>query len=103
MIKFVITGDRFLYKMVRHIVGSIVSVACGHLEVSDIQQALNGGLVKMESQTISRHNQIQMISRRDEYLHLQEGCSYLMLTIQMKLSLIGIQANINRSLCCSIG
>ena len=42
----VITGDRFLYKMVRHIVGSIVSVACGHLEVSDIRQALNGGTCK---------------------------------------------------------
>ncbi|KAL3791311.1 hypothetical protein HJC23_006040 [Cyclotella cryptica] len=39
----VITGDRFLYKMIRHIVGTIVAVACGHLEVSDIRQALGGG------------------------------------------------------------
>lgn len=36
----VITGDRFLYKMVRNIVGSIIAVACGHLEVSDIRNSL---------------------------------------------------------------
>jgi hypothetical protein len=39
----VITGDRFLYKMIRHIVGTIVAVACGHLVVSDIRQALGKG------------------------------------------------------------
>ncbi|KAL7517822.1 hypothetical protein ACHAWX_002710 [Stephanocyclus meneghinianus] len=36
----IITGDRFLYKMIRHVVGTIVAVACGHLEVSDIRKAL---------------------------------------------------------------
>ena len=35
-----ITGDRFMYKMVRNIVGTIVAVACGHNELEDIQQAL---------------------------------------------------------------
>lgn len=36
-----ITGDRFMYKMVRNIVGTIVAVACGHNELEDIQQALS--------------------------------------------------------------
>ena len=35
-----ITGDRFLYKMVRNMVGCIVAAACGYLEVSDIQTCL---------------------------------------------------------------
>lgn len=39
----VITGDRFLYKMVRNIVGTIVAVACGHNELEDIQKALATG------------------------------------------------------------
>ena len=44
-----ITGDRFLYKMVRNIVGSIVAAACGHMDVEDIRHAIemagekNGG------------------------------------------------------------
>ena len=38
-----ITGDRFLYKMVRNIVGTIVAVACGHNELEDIQEALSIG------------------------------------------------------------
>ena len=38
-----ITGDRFMYKMVRNIVGTIVAVACGHNELEDIQQALSTG------------------------------------------------------------
>ncbi len=36
-----ITGDRFMYKMVRNIVGAIVAVACGHNELEDIHQALS--------------------------------------------------------------
>lgn len=36
-----ITGDRFMYKMVRNIVGTIVAVACGHNDLEDIQQALS--------------------------------------------------------------
>ncbi|KAL9183543.1 hypothetical protein ACHAXT_004399 [Thalassiosira profunda] len=39
----VITGDRFLYKMVRNIVGSIVAVGCGHLELDDVRTALEVG------------------------------------------------------------
>ena len=35
-----ITGDRFLYKMVRNIVGSIVAAACGHMDVEDIRHAI---------------------------------------------------------------
>ena len=37
----IIHGDRFLYKMVRNIVGAIVAAACGYLEVSDIRECLN--------------------------------------------------------------
>eukprot|EP00985_Skeletonema_marinoi_P015155 scaffold7758_cov160-Skeletonema_marinoi.AAC.2 len=39
-----ITGDRFMYKMVRNIAGTIVAVACGHNELEDIQQALSTGI-----------------------------------------------------------
>jgi len=39
--KLAITGDRFMYKMVRNIVGTIVAVACGHNELEDIQRALS--------------------------------------------------------------
>ena len=39
-----ITGDRFVYKMVRNIVGAIVAVACGHNELEDIQEALSTGV-----------------------------------------------------------
>ena len=39
----VITGDRFLYKMVRNIVGTIVAVACGHLELDVVRVAINSG------------------------------------------------------------
>jgi len=38
-----ITGDRFLYKMVRNIVGAIVAVGCGHLEIEDVRVALETG------------------------------------------------------------
>ena len=39
----VITGDRFLYKMVRNIVGTIVAVGCGHIELDDVSYALDAG------------------------------------------------------------
>ena len=39
----VITGDRFLYKMVRNIVGTIVAVGCGHIELDDVRYALDAG------------------------------------------------------------
>ena len=39
----VITGDRFLYKMIRNIVGTIVAVGCGHLELDDVRVALDTG------------------------------------------------------------
>ena len=32
----VITGDRFLYKMIRNIVGTIVAVGCGHIELEEV-------------------------------------------------------------------
>ncbi len=38
-----ITGDRFLYKMIRNIVGTIVAVGCGHLELDDVRNALDTG------------------------------------------------------------
>ena len=39
----VVTGDRFMYKMVRNIVGTIVAVACGHNQLADIQKAIETG------------------------------------------------------------
>jgi tRNA U38,U39,U40 pseudouridine synthase TruA len=39
----VITGDRFLYKMVRNIVGTIVAVGCGHIEIDEVRIALETG------------------------------------------------------------
>lgn len=39
----VITGDRFLYKMIRNIVGTIVAVGCGNLELDDVRIALDTG------------------------------------------------------------
>ena len=36
----VITGDRFLYKMVRNIVGAIVAAALGHVEIDHIKESL---------------------------------------------------------------
>ena len=32
----VITGDRFLYKMIRNIVGTIVAVGCGHIDLEEV-------------------------------------------------------------------
>lgn len=42
-ITVVITGDRFLYKMVRNIVGTIVAVGCGHVEIEEVRIALETG------------------------------------------------------------
>jgi tRNA U38,U39,U40 pseudouridine synthase TruA len=39
----VISGDRFLYKMVRNIVGAIIAVACGHVEIEEVRIALDTG------------------------------------------------------------
>lgn len=39
----IITGDRFLYKMIRNIVGTIVAVGCGHVELDDVRTALHTG------------------------------------------------------------
>ena len=48
----VITGDRFLYKMVRNIVGTIVAVGCGHLELEDVSIALETGKWDRENRRI---------------------------------------------------
>ena len=39
----IIVGNRFLYKMVRNIVGTIVAVGCGYLELDDVRIALDTG------------------------------------------------------------
>jgi tRNA U38,U39,U40 pseudouridine synthase TruA len=39
----VISGDRFLYKMIRNIVGTIVAVGCGHIELEEVRIALETG------------------------------------------------------------
>ncbi|KAL3826855.1 hypothetical protein ACHAXA_005697 [Cyclostephanos tholiformis] len=39
----VISGDRFLYKMVRNIVGTIVAVGCGHIKIEEVRIALETG------------------------------------------------------------
>lgn len=41
-IKITLTGDRFLYKMVRRIVGALVAYACARLTKKDIRAALAG-------------------------------------------------------------
>jgi tRNA pseudouridine38-40 synthase len=38
-----LTGDRFLYKMVRFLVGSLVAVALGHMTVDDLRHMLESG------------------------------------------------------------
>ncbi|MBM3183962.1 MAG: tRNA pseudouridine(38-40) synthase TruA [Chlamydiae bacterium] len=39
-IRFAITGDRFLYKMVRNIVGTLLYIGCGKLEAEKIPEIL---------------------------------------------------------------
>jgi tRNA pseudouridine38-40 synthase len=41
--KIVLTGDRFLYKMVRFLVGALAAVGTGKLEVHDLERALASG------------------------------------------------------------
>lgn len=41
--KFVITGDRFLYKMNRFIVGALVALGTGDLELDDLERAIKLG------------------------------------------------------------
>ena len=55
----VITGNRFLYKMMRNIVGTIVAVGCGHIELDDVITALETG--KWGSSDESEHNHIRRI------------------------------------------
>mmetsp|Transcript_16545 Transcript_16545/g.30099 ORF Transcript_16545/g.30099 Transcript_16545/m.30099 type:complete len:529 (-) Transcript_16545:32-1618(-) len=38
-----ITGDRFLYKMARNLVGAIVAIGKGQVELTDVQKALQNG------------------------------------------------------------
>ena len=44
----VVKGDRFLYKMVRFLVGALVAVGCGKLTVADIERAITEGTWEME-------------------------------------------------------
>jgi len=55
----VITGNRFLYKMMRNIVGTIVAVGCGHIELDDVSTALETG--KWGSSDESEKNHIRRI------------------------------------------
>jgi tRNA pseudouridine38-40 synthase len=41
--KVVVTGDRFLYKMIRFLVGSLVAVGNGKLELEDVERAMETG------------------------------------------------------------
>jgi len=55
----VITGNRFLYKMMRNIVGTIVAVGCGHIELDDVSSALETG--KWGSSDEDEQNHIRRI------------------------------------------
>jgi hypothetical protein len=106
MIRFEITGDRFLYKMVRHIVGSIVSVACGHLEVSDIRQALNGGTCKDgKSDNIETQSDTNDFTKRRIFapargLFLSDVISFLISCVLLppKLSVVTAKGSIVRNI-----
>lgn len=52
--KIVITGDRFLYKMNRFIVGALVALGSGNLDLDDIEMALRIGSWKVPEQEDSR-------------------------------------------------
>eukprot|EP00980_Cylindrotheca_fusiformis_P028978 scaffold22681_cov146-Cylindrotheca_fusiformis.AAC.10 len=52
--KIVIVGDRFLYKMNRFIVGSLVALGRGVLELGDLQRALTNGNWNIPGQEDSR-------------------------------------------------
>ena len=39
----IINGDRFLHKMARNIVGTIVAVGCNHIDLEDVRIALDTG------------------------------------------------------------
>jgi tRNA pseudouridine38-40 synthase len=52
-----VTGDRFLYKMVRMLVGAVVAIGLGKLELSDLSRALKTGSWEIPSDEGGRRNQ----------------------------------------------
>lgn len=66
----IITGDRFLYKMIRNIVGTIVAVGCGHLELDDVRVALDTG--KWDGYSVGENSQSRKICAPARGLTLAE-------------------------------
>ena len=66
----IITGDRFLYKMIRNIVGTIVAVGCGHLDLNDVRVALAAG--KWDEYSVGENSQSRRICAPARGLTLAE-------------------------------
>eukprot|EP00532_Pseudo-nitzschia_australis_P009342 CAMPEP_0168170314 /NCGR_PEP_ID=MMETSP0139_2-20121125/4111_1 /TAXON_ID=44445 /ORGANISM="Pseudo-nitzschia australis, Strain 10249 10 AB" /LENGTH=1065 /DNA_ID=CAMNT_0008087803 /DNA_START=283 /DNA_END=3480 /DNA_ORIENTATION=+ len=57
--KIVVRGDRFLYKMVRFLVGSLVAMGNGTLELGDIERAIETGSWEIPNDPSGRRKEFQ--------------------------------------------
>jgi len=54
-VRFVLRGDRFLYKMVRNIVGVLVRIGYGEMVVQELEEVLAGGRLEGRGVTAPAH------------------------------------------------